>query len=175
MKRKKKKQKKPWTLPSPPYHPNPNQSTTMMTFPPNNHTHSPTTHNPTPNLLNSNPKLCNHTVKLISQSVELKHMKYARYLFIRSSVYPDFVIFNVMFKGYSHNGDHKEVISLFRNSMEFHIRLYSKWRYGSCSNALWHNATYAYNGMEYYIKWVCEYWTYWGLQKFVWSEEKYFS
>lgn len=50
-----KKEKKPWTLPNPPYHPNPNQSTTMMTFPPNNHSLSSTTHNPTLNLLNSNP------------------------------------------------------------------------------------------------------------------------
>ncbi|CAO2820237.1 unnamed protein product [Amaranthus hypochondriacus] len=48
-------------------------------------------------------------------------MKYARFLFDRV-LYPDVVVYNVMFKGYSHNGGHKEVISLFRKLMEFHIK-----------------------------------------------------
>lgn len=59
--------------------------------------------------------------RLIAQSAELRHVRYARCLFDQM-LDPDVVIYNVMFKGYSQNGEHKEVISLFGKMMEFHIK-----------------------------------------------------
>lgn len=59
--------------------------------------------------------------KLIAKLAELKHIRYARKLFDEMPE-PDSVIYNVMFKGYSQNGMHKEVLSLFGKMMEYHIK-----------------------------------------------------
>ncbi|XP_021723895.1 pentatricopeptide repeat-containing protein At1g08070, chloroplastic-like [Chenopodium quinoa] len=55
--------------------------------------------------------------KIIAQSAVLKHASYARQLFDKMPE-PDDVFYNVMFKGYSQNGMHNEVISLFGKMME---------------------------------------------------------
>ncbi|KAJ8440265.1 hypothetical protein Cgig2_001600 [Carnegiea gigantea] len=58
--------------------------------------------------------------KFIAQFAEWKNMKYARQVFDQM-LDPNDVTYNVMFKGYLQNGQHKEVVSLFRKMMEFDV------------------------------------------------------